>query len=519
MPPDPPDPGRRSPAAEPASGTTVGWQGPLSRGKVSGQGAGAPSDVLKIHVVRPGGHLYYVDDLVPGRAEGTGVAGEAPGTWVGSGRAGLGVRGTVGLHDFAEVLGGRDPRSGLALRAQRGDRSVSGYDLAFCAPKSVSLLHLLAPREIAGEVGLGHRAAVAEAVDYLQRAAVGVRRGRDGQVARLPATGAVAGEFVHRTSRALDPHLHTHLVVANVAQGVDGRWSAVEGRRVFAHLHAVGGIYHARLRLELSDRLGVAWEVPPSGMGDVRGVDPTLRYLFSQRSAAIAEYAARRPGRHAGRERTRGAFYATRPEKDRTRTVESLMGEWQERAADFGFERGDLTRVVGLGRAAGPGQEIDPDRVRLRLEALASHRRTLAHRDVVAVIAAACPGGAPAPFIESVATHVVGAAGAPLAGRVHAGLEMAGPELTGRGLAGASAAGDGRAVRSPDAFEPRWSVAEVARAVGRDGDRVLAPVREVTAPGEDGGGPRPGRREPCLDVSRERGDEMVRAPLGRGLAR
>ena len=64
-------------------------------GKVSGQGAGAPSHVLKIHVVRPGGHRYYVDELVPGRAEGTGVAGEAPGAWSGSGTVDLGVTGTV----------------------------------------------------------------------------------------------------------------------------------------------------------------------------------------------------------------------------------------------------------------------------------------------------------------------------------------------------------------------------------------------------------------------------------------
>ena len=34
------------------------------------------------------------------------------------------------------------------------------------------------------------------------------------------------------------------------------------------------------------------------------------------------------------------------------------MGEWKERAADFGFDLGDLTRVVGLGRA-GPTDRGD----------------------------------------------------------------------------------------------------------------------------------------------------------------
>jgi conjugative relaxase-like TrwC/TraI family protein len=468
--------------------------------------------VLKIHVVRPGGHLYYVEDLVPGRAEGTGVAGEAPGIWSGAGAVGLGVSGTVELRDFGEVLGGRDPGSGRALRAQMGDRGVSGYDLAFCAPKSVSLLHLLAPGEIAGEVGVGHRAAVAEAVGYLQRMAVGVRRSRGGQVTRLAGTGVVAGEFVHRTSRALDPHLHTHLVVANVVQGVDGRWSAVDGRRVFAHLHAVRGIYHARLRMELHRRLGVAWEVPPSGMGDVRGVDPMLRFLFSQRSAAIAEYTARRPalpalpgrpGRPGRSHRTRGAFYATRPDKDRSRTVESLMGEWKDRAADFGFELGDLTRVVGLGRSAGPGQEIDPARVRLRLEGLASYRRTLAHRDVVAVIAGASPGGAPAQLIESVATRVVGASGAPLSGRA---------------VAGGSTVGEGPVPRRPGPFEPRWTVTEVARAVAR-GEELLVSVPALTAPDEDGHLLGPGRRERGRDVPRTPRDEVVRVPADRQLGR
>ncbi len=179
---------------------------------------------------------------------------------------------------------------------------MSGYDLTFGAPKSVSLLHLLAPREIADQAGAAHRAAVDEALGYLERAALGVRRsGRHGTT-RLPATGMVAGTFLHRTSRALDPHLHTHAVVANVAEGVDGRWSAVDSRRVFGHARAAEALYHARLRLESGERLGAAFETAPSGLGDVVGVDRALRRLFSQRAAAMDEYRYGRTGaRLAGR--------------------------------------------------------------------------------------------------------------------------------------------------------------------------------------------------------------------------
>jgi conjugative relaxase-like TrwC/TraI family protein len=418
--------------------------------------------VLKIQVVRQGGHHYYVDDLVPGRAEGTLVAGEAPGTWSGAAASALGVTGTVEDHAFGEVLDGRDPRSGAALRETRGDRSVAGYDLTFCAPKSVSLLHLLAPREMAGEVGAGHHAAVGEATDYLERTAVGVRRTRGGRTTYLPSIGVVAGRFLHRTSRTLDPHLHTHLVVGNVTQGVDGAWSAVDGRRVFAHARAAQAIYHARLRMELSDRLGAAWEVAPSGLGDVIGVDASMRRLFSQRSAAIEEYVVRRVGPGSAT-RTPGAYHATRPGKDRTGTVDSLVAEWKQRATDFGFDIGDLTRVVGRRREGPPAPEIDGGRVREQLDHLALRQRTLARRDIVAVVAAASTGGVRARVVEEVAARVVEGTGPPMA-RDGARCPVVAP--------GAVAGGP--------APEPRWGAADVARAVRRGSEALLTPAGDRT---------------------------------------
>ncbi len=369
--------------------------------------------MLKIHVVRDGGYRYYVDDLVPGRAEGTLVVGESPGTWSGAGSASLGLRGTVEAQEFAELLRGRDPVSGQALRNPHGGRGVSGYDLTFCAPNSVSLLHLLAPREMANEVGAGHQDAVSEAIGYLDRVAVGVRRTRNGQVALMASTGLVSGQFTHRTSRTLDPHLHTHVVAANVAQGLDGAWSTVDSRRVYAHLRAARGVYHARLRGELTERLGVAWEVPPSGLGDVVGVDETLRRLFSQRSADMDEFVHRHSGRTEGTRQRRVASHVTRPEKDRSRTVEGLVAEWRSRAAEFGYQPGELTRVVGLGRVGASGPAIDGERLHARLDEIGATGRSLAHRDLVAEVAAAATAGAPARMIESFATGMTRAAGTP----------------------------------------------------------------------------------------------------------
>jgi conjugative relaxase-like TrwC/TraI family protein len=367
--------------------------------------------MLSVHVVRDGGFHYYVDDLVPGRAEGSLVAGEEAGRWIGSASPDLGLRGLVGASEFSQVLDGRDPSSGRHLRLRHGDRSVAGFDLTFGAPKSVSLLHTLAPNEIGAEVGAGHQAAVVEAAAYLGRTGVGVRRWRGQEVVLMASTGMVAGQFLHRTSRALDPHLHTHLVAANVAQGIDGSWSAMDSRRLFSHIRAARGIYHAALRLELGDRIGATWSLRRSGLGDVVGVEEGMCRLFSQRASSMDEYAARHRRGVSGGHRSRAAFHSDRPDKDRSQTVDSLIAGWRERAADFGFDLGELTRVVGPRRSRLAEPVIDEGRVRQDLVELAHRGRTLAQRDVVAVVAAASTAGASASTIESVAAAVTDVSG------------------------------------------------------------------------------------------------------------
>jgi hypothetical protein len=355
--------------------------------------------VLTMHVVRQGGHGYYVDDLVPGRAEGSLVAGEEPGLWVGAAPRALGLRGRVEREPFAELLEGRHPWSGRSLGSPRGPRSAAGYDLTFSA-----------------------------------------------------------GQFIHRTSRALDPHLHTHVVAANLAEGVDGAWSAVDSRRLFSHLGAAQALYHARLRLELGHRIGASWEMRPNGLGDVVGVDAGLRRLFSQRSASMDQYRFER-----GVTRTvassPAAFHADRPEKNRSVTVEELRSEWRRRATELGFDLGDLTRAVGPHHDRDGPPVIDNRAVMDRLAGLAGHQQTLTRRHLVAVVASSAPKGADIRQIESLASHWLEAAGPPLAG-------------------------DDRGERGPVRPERRWEVATVGRAV--EARSPTPPLPSSWAPPTDG---------------------------------
>ena len=203
---------------------------------------------------RAGG--YYLADLA-GELGPLGVAGppevaggcrtgeQGHGCWVGRGRGPRAAR-AGGGRDLGTVLSGAAPATGRRLAGRAA--AVSAFDLTFSAPKSVSVLVALGAPEVAGRCsGPTRRRSAGPSTTW----PITGRRcaGPTSWSVRCCATrGIVGAAFTHGTSRALDPHLHTHVVVANLAQGPDGRWSALDGRGLFAHARAAGALYDARLR-------------------------------------------------------------------------------------------------------------------------------------------------------------------------------------------------------------------------------------------------------------------------------
>jgi conjugative relaxase-like TrwC/TraI family protein len=145
---------------------------------------------------------------------------------------------------------------------------VTGFDLTFSAPKSVSVLWGLGDTEVSKAVRRAHDGAVVEALGYLERHATMARRGANG-VRRIGAGGLVAAGFRHRTSRAGDPQLHTHVLVANAVCGEDGRWSAPDARLLYFHARTGGFVYQAALRARSGRSPGRL--LRPGGERDRRG--------------------------------------------------------------------------------------------------------------------------------------------------------------------------------------------------------------------------------------------------------
>lgn len=234
---------------------------------------------------------YYTDTLASGLADYYAGRGEAPGQWVGRGSAAARLRGEVSAEALARLFDGADPRTGESLgepyRVRDGADRVTGWDLTFSAPKSVSALWATAGGEIGMEVREAHDAAVVAGLDYLEEHAAFSRQGKAG-VRQIDTEGLLAAAFVHRTSRAGDPQLHTHVLVSGRVHCADGVWRALDSRAVHRELKTAGMVYQAALRVELTNRLGVEWAaVDRHGQSDIDGVPAELRSLFSKRAAAV----------------------------------------------------------------------------------------------------------------------------------------------------------------------------------------------------------------------------------------
>lgn len=385
--------------------------------------------MLVLSKLHAGDHLYFL-----ATAEGSGRAGiEPPGRWIGGGASSLGLSGTVEGDGLQAVLDGRHPSGGGPLGADRRQVTVVGYDLIFCAPKSVSLLHALGPPEVTAAVRVGHEQAVEAALAYVESHALAVRRPVPGAArvsgARpvpMPVECTPSATFVHRTSRALDPHLHSHVLVANVGRGPEGRWSALDGRGVYAHGATVGALYQAHLRHELTSSLGVGWGPLRGGRADIAGIGVEARAEFSRRSAAVLAHLAEQglilDGR-ASRRASQVAALATRTPKDLATSAEALLPWWRERARAVGLGAVRLEALLGrvpprsLRQEVGLAPNSDVDQrlwQRAMAESLGAIRdagQPFARRHLVRGWASSRPLGAPAAEVEERVDRFLGSDG------------------------------------------------------------------------------------------------------------
>jgi conjugative relaxase-like TrwC/TraI family protein len=309
-----------------------------------------------------GGAEYYLDKMANSVDDYYLGRGEAPGQWIGKAAADLGLVGQVDPEDLRNLLAGRSADGeALGVQVQPGRRP--GYDLTFSAPKGVSLLWAFGSPDVRDAISAGHDQAVASVIDHLSAEACFARRGRGG-AQLVEANGFIGAAFRHRTSRAGDPQLHTHVVVPNLVNGSDGRWSAPDGRQLYLWQKAAGTLYRSALRAELAP-LGLAWDFRGNGLSELRDVPKAILKAFSKRRTDIEE--AMEVRGTTSQKAAETATLDTRQRKPEGGTqLDALQEGWREQLSAIELTDGeggrrpatidDLTDTLGLVTpAAAPG--------------------------------------------------------------------------------------------------------------------------------------------------------------------
>ena len=122
------------------------------------------------------------------------------------------------------------------------------YDFTFSPPKSVSVAALAGADERILEA---HAQAVRSALREFE--AFATTRVRVGKANCDRSTGNfVAAMFTHDTSRALDPHLHTHCIVFNATfDAVENRWKALQNYELLRARKFAENVYYHELARKL----------------------------------------------------------------------------------------------------------------------------------------------------------------------------------------------------------------------------------------------------------------------------
>jgi conjugative relaxase-like TrwC/TraI family protein len=287
------------------------------------------------------------------------------GYWVGEGaeRLGLMPGEVVGREAFLRLCDNQHPETGQKLtQVHFADRRVF-FDFTCSAPKSVSILAVTMNDSRIVEA---HREAAGVAIRELE-AFAGTRVRMSHAMEDRTTGNLVAAAFLHTSSRALDPQLHTHFTVFNATfDPVENRWKALQSSGMFGAIHYGTAVY----RNELASRLhGLGYGTRSTAHGfEIEGVEQKLIERFSkrsqQRNAAVARE-EKRLGRKLSNDEISHVVHQSRPRKVKDATEDEVrarqldeIGFFEKRAlravvGQANGERKDFQETVHLGQATG----------------------------------------------------------------------------------------------------------------------------------------------------------------------
>src|ERR1700741_711627 len=310
------------------------------------------------------------------------------GTWVGKGSEIFGIAAAeIEPQDaaFLQIFSGKTP-DGEKLKQRQSE--VIGYDFQCSAQKSVSIMAFLGGDERLVEA---HRNASGQAYAALESLAcikiteeVGQRRVTSGILC--------SARFDHDSSRALDPHLHTHFATANFSIAPDRTRYALETHDMVKAIRYAGKVYQSALRRNVED-LGYQTRDKFDERGqlegfEIEGISDALCEKYSQRRSEIEDEIAAFKTEH-GREPTSAEIHVIAKETRTSKLAEistpEVRARQRARASQDELEQIARTRDRAMNARREAQRDIDPaELVALVRDHLAERRATFGEHDLIA---------------------------------------------------------------------------------------------------------------------------------------
>lgn len=216
------------------------------------------------------------------------------GNWMGKGATMLGLEGTIQTDDFLALCENTHPntKERLTVRTRTTRRTEEGgtaadrrifFDFAFSPPKSVSVAALVLNDE---RIVAAHSEAVKIACEEMEQFVATRVRAAAANHDRI--TGNLIGAlFQHDTSRALDPHLHTHFIIFNATHDAEEkRWKALQNHYMLKARKFVENVYYHELGKALL-RMGYTVKNLARGDFEIENIPLEIRERFSKRHEQI----------------------------------------------------------------------------------------------------------------------------------------------------------------------------------------------------------------------------------------
>jgi conjugative relaxase-like TrwC/TraI family protein len=213
------------------------------------------------------------------------------GYWYGKLACEFGIVGNeITAAEFTAIQKNRNPWTGGKLTLAVRNGSSRFFDFQCSAQKSVSIMAVVMNDQRLSEA---HSQCVKEALSEMEKfVSCRIRKGAFKNSEKLELTGnMIAGLYDHNASRALDPQLHTHCVIANVTWcESEQRYKALSEYEILKAIRYCGKFYQNAMARRVQE-LGYDIELKRTEKGiegfEIKGVNNELLERYSRRRAEI----------------------------------------------------------------------------------------------------------------------------------------------------------------------------------------------------------------------------------------